>query len=194
MELVDHVLQHPLATVVHRDRLAEENLELIKFWEQDPYVMFKDERKLLSILKALPGFADDLESCADDELDLREADELTLKIAQELPPLLNRWENYTPLAKSVESFYTVARSLPFDLETCRAGRLLEEIVSAKTLRLVTTVKPSEALVADYISYGERLIDTVEYYETVQPSNPDALVSLRERLLELEVISLVDSIV
>lgn len=193
MELVDHVLQHPLATVVHRDRLAKENLELIKFWEQDPYVMFKDGEKLLSVLIALPSFAEDLESCADDELDLREAYELTLKIAQELPAVVIRWENYTPLAKSVEGFYAVARSLTFDAEACRAGRLLEEILSAKTLRLVTVMKPSDALIADYVSYGERLIDTVEYYETLQALNPDALKKLRGRLLEVEVASLVASI-
>lgn len=193
MELVDYVLQHPLATGVHRDRLAKENLELIKFWEQDPYVMFKDERKLLSILKALPAFALNVQSCTEDKLHLWEADELIVKIDQELPMLLNRWEHYTLLAKSVEDFYASVRAFPLEAEMCRAGRLLSEIISAKAFKLVTTVTPSEFLIADYVTYGERFIDTVEYYESVQPLGSDILGSLREKLLRVEVASLLISI-
>jgi hypothetical protein len=193
MELIDYVLQHPVAFVAHRSDLTAAHQKLIQDWQQDPYVMFTNHNKLVHILRALPAFAEDLENCAESILDRHEVSELATKIAHELPSTLVRWERYTPLAKAVESFYATARSVPLDGQACRSGRLLEEILSAKTFRLATTSEPTETMISDYIAYAERFIDTIEYYEEQQPQNQPVTEDLRERLLNLEVTSLVASI-
>lgn len=196
MDLIDYTLQHPVATVAHRNTLTEANQELMKFWEQDPYVMFKDENRIIEILRALPSFAGDLEDCAISALDIHEAAALKEKLAAELPGVLVRWEHYTPVMKAVESFLSVTKPIPFNGESCRSGRLLEEMLSFQAFKILTTPNPPEIWLDNYIAYGERLIDTFEYYENQNLNVREVeatLTALRKGLVNLEVTLLVTSV-